>query len=231
MLMMVAKQDGNLHEAFGLMNVTSLPDPITEMVMVLVRPGLEQEARDAFRRRGVGAWWPNFPREIGAKDRETGKRYKRTRWSGVLPGVVLCKARLDKAFWEALDVAPGAMNVVRKSNTDVVLLSDIDVVLIHKIEQGLNNAPLLRVDHSFAVGDKVRLIDDEYRSIPAGQIVACQQDGRVTAEFQMFGSLRHVELLPSQLEPVDVKGQNQSASKYTDARGRPAKSPSGRKSR
>ncbi len=225
--MLAMTDKGNLEGAFGSIGtIIPLPDPVREMVMMLVKPGMEREARDAMRRRGVGAWWPNYPREVGAKDRETGKRFKRLIWNGVLPGVVLCKARLDKCFWEALDHAPGAMNVVRKSNTDVVLLSETDIALIHKIEEGLNKTLAVKGGHSYAVGDNVRIVADDLRRMGIGNVVRCAKDGIVTVEVNMFGRLTPWDFLPEQIEPVDSGLKNQTASRSTDARDRPAKSPS-----
>lgn len=229
-MLMALKATENLEHYLGQADVTAkLPEPVTAWVMVLVKPGLEQEARDSLRRRGVGAWWPNYQKEEGAKDQQTGKRYKRLVRSGVLPGVLLSPARLDTRFWAACDIAPGVINVVRKDSTNPILLDDVDIALIHAIETGLNKpSPIKSGKHSYEVGEMVRFIDDEYRRLPAGKVIKCSRDGHVTVEVNFFGRMTPVEVLPWQIEPVEVGAKNQIASKSADARERPAKSPSRR---
>ncbi len=224
---MVAKSDQNLEHLLGQARVAvELPAPVTNWVMVLVRPGLEQEARDALRRRGIGAWWPNYEKEVGAKDRETGKRFNRLVRVGVLSGAILCPARLDGNFWLVIDFATGVVNVARKPSGDILLLNDVDIVLLHAIEAGLNKPAACLIAHSYAVGDKVRLIDDELRRLPPGVVIRCHKTGHLTVEVNMLGRATPVDVLPTQIEPVEPPGKNQLASKPTDARDRPAKSPS-----
>lgn len=230
-MLMTAEINQNLEHYLGQANLAAeLPIPVTEWVMVLVRPGYEQQARDSLRRRGVGAWWPNYQKEEGAKDAETGKRFKRLIRSGVLPGVLLSPARLDGNFWAACDLAPGVINVARQVNTGPILLNDVDIALIHTIEVGLNKPrPVKSTKHSYETGEVVRFIDDEYRRLPAGKVIKCSSDGHVTVEVNFFGRMTPVEVLPFQIEPVEVEPKNQIAVKSTDARDRPAKSPSRRR--
>jgi len=217
----------NLEHYLGQADATAkLPDPSGAWVIVLVRPGYEQQARDSLRRRGVGAWWPNYQKEVGAKDTETGKRYKRLIRFGVLPGVLLSPARLDHRFWSACDLAPGVLNVARNVSTGPILLDDVDIALIHAIETGLNKAsPIKSTKHSYESGEMVRFIDDEYRRLPAGKVVKCDRDGEITVEVNFFGRMTKITVMAFQIEPVDVKPPNQTASRSTDARDRPAKSP------
>lgn len=227
---MAVKNAGNLSGAFeqvlGQPDVTArLPEPVTEWVMVIVRPGMEQEARDTLRRRGVGAWWPNYPSEVGAKDRETGKRFRRRVLAGVLPGVILCPARLTQVFWSALDLAPGVINVARKPNTEPVLLNDIDIAVIHAIEAGLNRSEPPKGEHSYSIKDKVRLVADELRRLPAGIVTELRRDGHIVVDINLFGGMTRMVVLADQIEPIDGGGKNQPASRSTDARDRPAKSP------
>lgn len=228
-MLMATKIDENLEHYLGKADVTALlPQPVSEWVMVIVKPGMEQEARDSLRRRGVGAWWPNYEKEIGLKDRQTGKRYKRIVASGVLPGVLLSPARLTEQFWTALDLAPGVVNVARKFSTEVIVLSDTDIVMIHKIEVGQSKHRPPSTDHKYTVGDRVRLIDDEFSRLPPGIVVRVSRDGRLTVEMNFFGGMQPVDVLPDQVRLVDAPIKNQSGSRSTDARDRPAKSPSRR---
>lgn len=206
-------------------SAVELPAPVTQWCMVLVRPGYEQNCRDSLRRRGIGAWWPNYSKEIGSKDRQNGKRGVRRIMVPVLPGVILCPARLTENFWHALDAAPGAQNIARKFNTDLIMLTDLDIVLIHKIEQGLNRSEPPKSNHSYVVGDKVRMIDDELRRFGSGMVVECHKDGKLRVDIDIFGRTTPCILASWQVEPVDVDTKNQTRSHSTDARERPAKSP------
>lgn len=206
----------------------SLPAPLADWCIVLVRPGYEQDCRDRLRHCGVGAWWPNYPKEVGTKDRRTGKRFKRATLLSVLPGVILCPAKLNSLFWQALDLAPGAQNIARKASGDVMLLSDLDIAMIHKIEEGLNKGEKPKIDHSYVVGDKVRFVDDELRRFPAAEVVGCSKDGLLQLEVNMFGRATPWTVASWQVEPVEQQSKNQLRPKPTDARDRPAKSPSGR---
>jgi transcription antitermination factor NusG len=228
MLAITKETKENLEHYLGQADVTARPpDPVSEWVMIIVRPGMEQEARDSLRRRGVGAWWPNYQKEEGAKDRETGKRFKRLVRSGVLPGILLSPARLDARFWNACDNAPGVINIARKASTLPILLTDIDIVLIHTIETGLNKALVVKSGtHSYEMGETVRFVDDEYRRLPVGKVARCGRNGEITVEVNLFGRMSLVKVLSFQIEPVDVGRKNQTGSRSTDARGRPAKSPS-----
>lgn len=220
-MLMAVEINQNLEHYLGQADLTAqLPPPVSEWVMVLIRPGFEQEARDSLRRRGVGAWWPNYQREEGFKDQQTGKRFKRMVRSGVLPGVLLSPARLDTNFWAACDLAPGVINVARKVSTGPILLTDIDIALIHTIEVGLNKpSPVKSGAHSYETGEAVRFVDDEYRRLPAGKVVKCSRDGHVTVEVNFFGRMTPVDVLPFQIEPVDTHLKNQTASRLPKARG------------
>ncbi len=195
----------HLEEMLGQASTAPAPMPTTDWCMVLVRPGYEQDCRDSLRRRGVGAWWPNFSKEIGFKDRQTGKRGVRRALIPVLPGVLLCPARLSEAFWHAIDMAPGAINVARKFNTEVILLSDLDIVLIHKIEQGLNISDPPKSAHSYVVGDKVRFVDDELRRFGSGQVIECHRDGRLRVDINMLGRVTPWIIAAWQVEPVETE--------------------------
>lgn len=200
MLMAVNK---TFERALGL---TSQPEPEAspeaspEMCLILVQSPQEQAARDSLRRRGVGIWWPNYPRFETKKDMQTGKRYQRTVRVGVLPGVILSPANIGRQFFDAIDFAPGVMGVAQKPNGQWLLLSDIDIVLIHKIEHGLNRPAPAKTVHSFKMGDKVRFTDDVYRRFPLGIVTRCHRDGHIDVEVNMMGRKQPITVLPDQIE-------------------------------
>lgn len=174
--------------------------PADGMVMIIVRPGYEQTARDSLRRRGIGAWWPNYPKEESAKDGATGKRYVRLVRAGVMPGIILSPSRLNSHFWACIDLAPGAVNVVRKLNGDALVLEDIDIVLMHKIEAMLNLPVPEKVVHSFKKGDKVRFVDEVLRRVPAFILGKALKDGQFMAEVNLLGQLTPMKVHPSKIE-------------------------------
>lgn len=201
-MLMVTNTLGSLELALGQADPKAvLPEPVTDWLMILAKSPQEQAARDSLRRMGIGAWWPNYEREVAAIDRQTGKRFTRYVVTGVLPGVILSPARVSSRFWAALDRAPGVMNVVRKSNADLLLLNDLDIVVIHKIESG-QNRPLSPTDlvHTFKKDDKVKFVDDIYGRFPAGKVTRCRRDGRIEVDVNMMGCVRSINVLPHQIE-------------------------------
>jgi transcription antitermination factor NusG len=178
-------------------------EPTRGMMMIIVRPGQYQRARDSLRRRGVGAWWPNYPNDETYKDKQTGKRQTRCVLSAVMPGVILTPANYPKIFWDALDLAPGVVNVARMNGGGFLILDDLEVVLIHKIEAGLNSPPPIgQPVHSFKVGDKVRFVDDVMRRLPSGKVTKVVKSGHIMVEVNWLGRPTSFDVLPHQIEPA-----------------------------
>jgi transcription antitermination factor NusG len=201
--MLMAVEKGNLEQAFKgqILDDGQNYVPADGMVMIIVRPGYEQTARDSLRRRGIGAWWPNYPKEESAKDGASGKRYTRMVRSGVMPGIILSPSRLNSLFWASIDLAPGAVNVVRKLNGDELVIDDVDVVLMHKIEAGLNRPLPEKVVHSFKVDDAVVIVGDIMKHFTA-KIEKIEKSGRVHLEIKLFGCLRRMVVSPDQIAPI-----------------------------
>lgn len=183
--------------------VSPSPAPGCDWCMILVRPGGEQGARDSLRRRGVGAWWPNYNREIKGRVGPRQALGHRTLFVPVLPGVILSPARFTDLFWRALDESPGVINVARKYNSDVVLLCDVDIVLIHKIEAGLNRG--IKPAYPYRVGDKVRLVDDDLRRWPVGKVIRARKGEALEIEINILGALRTMRVAFDQIEPVEAR--------------------------
>lgn len=198
--MLMTAEQGNLSTTLGqAQQAAPLPASAQKWCMVLVRPSLEQEARDSLRRRGIGAWWPNYPREVIRKDQRSGRREKHLVLSSVVAGILLSPAQRDDRFYAAMDLAPGVINMAR-IGSEAVLLTDTDIVLIHKIEEGLNKGLSAKAIHSFKVGDKVRFIDDVVRRWPSGKIIKCARDGHIEVEVYILGRMVTVTVLPHQIE-------------------------------
>jgi len=92
------------------------------------------------------------------------------------------------------------MNVIRRSNGDFLLLDDLDIVVIHKIESGQNRAPSpSNTAHTFKKDDKVRFVDDILGRFPPGVVTRCRSDGRIDVDVNMMGCVRSVTVLPDQI--------------------------------
>lgn len=178
-------------------------NPVSEWCMIIVRPNMEQEARDALRRRGVGAYWPNYEKLEVVKSRltEDGRSVRRLRLASVVSGIIFSPATLNNVFWNGIDFAPGVINIARRSSRDLVILTDTDIVLIHKIEEGLNKPPVEKIIHNFKVGDKVRLVGAQGDRWPPGVIIKVARNGRITIEIDAMGrKVKFNDLLPHQIE-------------------------------
>lgn len=197
-MLMAANFETNFKEIFG-QPVAAAP-PIAEMCMILVQSPQEQLARDSLRRRGVGIWWPNYQKIITKKDMQTGKRYQRVIRVGVLPGVVLSPSNINPQFFDSLDHAPGVMGVAQKPNGHWLLLSDLDIVLIHKIEQGLNRPEPAKSVHKFKPRDRVTFTDDIYRRLPPGIVVKCEPSGVIAVNANFMGCTREIKVRADQIE-------------------------------
>ncbi len=196
--MLMVPNKRNIEAAFNASIDGQNLQPAAGMVMIIVRPGMEQDARDSLRRRGIGAWWPNYKREVLTKDRETGKRYSRLVLTGVLPGILLTPSRLNEHFWAAIDLAPGAINIVRKLNGEAVEIGDTDVVLLHKIEAELNKPLPAEVLHKFEVGNEVVVVGDLMRHF-VGKITKIEKSGRIHIDISLFGRVTPMTVLPHQI--------------------------------
>lgn len=180
-----------------------LADPITEWCMLIVRPSMEQEARDALRRYGIGAYWPNYPKLTVVKNRqsENGRPIRRLSLASVIAGVILTPAKFTDLFWNAIDLAPGVINIARTPSSKPVTLNDTDIVLIHKIEEVLNRPAPEKAVHTFKVGDKVRLVGAQADRWPPGRIVRVARNGRISIEIAAMGrKVIFNDLLPHQIE-------------------------------
>lgn len=194
MLMQLIKTEPALVEAQNYV-------PADGMVLIIVRPGYEQTARDSLRRRGIGAWWPNYRQEVASKDRGTGKRYSRLVLTGIMPGIILSPSRLNSHFWASIDLAPSAINVVRKLNGNALVIDDLDVVLLHKIEAELNRPLPAEIVHSFKVGEEVVIVGDLMRHF-TGKIIKIDKSGRVHLEINLFGRAAPLTVLPDQIAHI-----------------------------
>ena len=208
MLMIREQTTGNLAEIRDILCSPSpapvgLSDPVTEWVMVIARPGMEQDARDALRRRGVGAYWPNYPRLTVVKNRQTenGRPIRRLTLASVVSGIIFSPAKISSLFWNAIDLAPGVVNVARNAGGSLVTLNDTDIVLIHSIERTLNRPSPERAVHNFKMGQKVRLSGASSDRWHPGKIIKLARNGRISVEIDAMGrKVVFSDLLPHQIE-------------------------------
>ena len=185
----------------GFDQPTELAAPVTAWCMILVRPSLEQEARDFMRRQGVGVYWPNYAKWTFVVDRR-GHRGMRSATVALFPGVLFSPAKFTSHFWNVMDLAPGVMNIARKHGGELVILDDLDIVIVHKIEEGLNKAPPVKPVHNFKTGDKVRLMDDDLSRWGVAKVSRLLKDGRISVDVPLMGRMTAVVVLPHQIGRV-----------------------------
>ena len=184
----------------GVAAVRYVPDAGAQWSLVIVRPMFEQEARDSLRRQGVGTWWPNYPWLQPTHEKKNGRFTRRLAPCSVIPGTLFCLSRFDGLFWSAIDRAPGIINVALNPRGEPIVLSDLDIVLIHKIEAGLNTPSLAKPIHNFKRGEKVRLTEGMTARWGAGRITKLARDGRISLEVDLMGRKVTVTVLPHQIE-------------------------------
>jgi transcription antitermination factor NusG len=177
--------------------------PITQWCMVLVRPSEAENARDCMRRMGIGVYWPNYPKFATEQNWRSGRRTRRAHLSAVVPGVLFSPAKFTPVFWQAVDLAPGVYNVARSHHGDVLLLDDVDIVIIHKVEQGLNGPPPpMKYVHNFKPGQKIKFLDDDLSRWGTGKVARLLKDGRISVEVPLMGRMTTVIVNPDQIGRV-----------------------------
>lgn len=188
-------------------SATAACDEAARWVLITVRSGAEQDARDSLRRHGLSVWWPNYEREVRGLSKERG-RVRLVR-SGVIPGVLLSPSLMHPRFHIALDRAPGVIAILRGAEGEIAELRSADIALLRAIEHGLNTPPTSRPAHSYKVGDRVRFAGDERRAWPAGRVVRVSKGGRLSVEVPgLFGRTTLVEVMHCHVEGYGLRPKN-----------------------
>jgi transcription antitermination factor NusG len=183
-------------QAVEKLETKSLPQ---QWCMLLVRPGMERDARDSFHRYGVRAYWPNYHSFL--RSTLPLRERRRRDYRSVIPGYLFVPALPTETFWDIVERIPGVENVVRGFSGDLAMLKDADIDVIRSIEAGMNTPIPGRTPHNFKTGDKVGFIDDNAQRWPPGRIGGSSNDGRITVEIGVMG-----RLVPRGVSASDQKG-------------------------
>jgi transcription antitermination factor NusG len=204
--MLMAATTGNMEQVrnalTGITGVAAAPakdEP--DRYMVTVRMNREMDSVDSLRRHQLRSYWPNYeefaPVRIVAGVRLT----RRTRRVGILPGYVFAEVDPGRDFTALLDRVVGAFDVVRTASGAPLLIPDLDIQIIRKIEIGLNTPKLQPTGHGdFKVGNKVRFVDDLLGRWPAGRVIKLAREARISVQVEMMGRKVSITVLPHQIE-------------------------------
>jgi transcription antitermination factor NusG len=150
-----------------------------------------------FRRFGLRCYCPNYI--------NFGRRLPR-RKRGIqllIPGYLFSTGFKEPAFWEVVKHGRGMVNVVRTFSGQILLLHNDDVLVIRKIEAGLNTPTPGKSLHNFKTGEKVRFSGDLLGRWPSGT-VAYPDDGRIIVEVELMGRAVPFTVYPHQIERMQA---------------------------
>jgi transcription antitermination factor NusG len=190
--MLMAERAAHLRES--LVGEDLEPD---KWCMIATRPGKEAECADSFRRQGVRCYWPNyhvFPQ------RYRQVRRPRRDYRAVIPGYLFSPLPRGVAFYQVMDLREGQLHPVHTFSGDILVLDGEAIMVLRKIEAGLNTPRPKASLHNFKTGEKVRFSDDTYSRWPPGRVSKLADDGRIVVETEIMGRTVPFLVFPYQLE-------------------------------
>ncbi|MCA9833732.1 MAG: transcription termination/antitermination factor NusG [Thermomicrobiales bacterium] len=107
----------------------------------------------------------------------------------VFPGYVLVRMLMDEDTWYQLRNTPGVTGFVSQDNKPLPLLGDIAATVSEEAEQ---EAP--KVNISFQMGDKVRIIEGPFADFTGEVDEVNQEKGKIKVLVSFFGRETPVEL-------------------------------------
>ncbi len=194
MLMATERQSATLESSLD----QAEPD---KWAMIAVRPGKEADCADSFRQRGVRCFWPTYHVfEQSLRQRRPYRSRGRRDYRSVIPGYLFTPQPGTVMFAAVMDAHKGILHSVRTHSGDVLALDNEAIVVVRKIEAGLNTPKPRASLHNFKTGQKVRFIDDMHSRWPPGRIARLADDGRIVVETEVMGRLVPFLVFPHQLE-------------------------------
>ena len=184
-------------EAVEKLETKSLPQ---QWCMLLVRPGMERDARDSFHRYGVRAYWPNYHSFL--RSTLPLRERRRTDYLSVIPGYLFVPAPPTEMFWEICQRIPGVGHTVLNFSGEVATLKDESIEVVRAIERDMHTPVPGKSLHNFKTGDKVRLVDDITQRWPPGKIAGATGDDRITVEVKVMGRVVPFQVFPHQVEKI-----------------------------
>jgi transcription antitermination factor NusG len=186
--MTTSEQGGNLHKA--LQNMSGEPD---KWCLITVPFNQQLDWCDNFRRFRLRCYCPNYINfGRGLSRRKRGIQM-------LIPGYLFSPGFKEPAFWEVVKHGRGMVNVVRTFSGEILLVHNDDILVIRKIEAGLNTPTLGKSLHNFKTGEKVRFSDDLLGRWPSGK-VARSDDGQIVVEVEVMGRAVPFTVYPHQIE-------------------------------
>jgi hypothetical protein len=189
--MMTSEQGGDLPE--HLRNMGPQPD---EWCLIAVPFNRQLDWCNNFRHFRLRCYCPNYI--------NFGRRLPR-RKRGIqllIPGYLFSSDFKEPAFWEVVKHGRGMVNVVRAFSGEILLLHNDDIMVIRKIEAGLNTPPPPgKALHHFKTGQKVRFSGDLLGRWPSGK-VARSDDGQIVVEVEVMGRSVPFTVYPHQIEQM-----------------------------
>jgi transcription antitermination factor NusG len=167
--------------------------------MIAVKPGKEQECCDSFRRAKVRCYWPNYHIFERRLIRRAARRPARD-YRAVIPGYLFTPLPRSVAFYQVLDLKEGFLHSIHTFSGDVFSLDNEAIMVLRKIEAGLNTPKPKASLHNFKTGEKVRFADDLLSRWPPGKVARLADDGRIVVETEVMGRLVPFLVFPYQLE-------------------------------
>jgi transcription antitermination factor NusG len=166
--------------------------------MIAVKPGKEQECCDSFRRQGVRCYWPNY--HVFASMIRRAYRRPRRDYRAVIPGYLFSPLPHGTTFYAVMDLKEGMLHPVHTFSGDILVLDGEAILVLRKIEAGLNTPKPKASLHNFKTGEKVRFADDLLSRWPPGRVSRLADDGRIVVETEVMGRAVPFLVFPYQLE-------------------------------
>lgn len=199
------EKSGNLEQVRdalqGITGIVAKPQARgPDWYLVMARVNRELDTVDSFRRNAVSCWWPNYEELVIINRTENGRKVRRLRRVGIIPGYVFSNAQACGDVTSLLRDIVGAIDVAKTFSGVPLLISDADAQIISRIEIGLNTPRPEKTIHNFKKGEKVSFRDDLVGRWPPGKIIKLAPDGRISVEIDLMGRKVPVTVLPHQIE-------------------------------
>lgn len=160
--------------------------------LLLVAPRQEKRLAEKLQKARLWAYWPHFVRPVRLRG---GAR--RDIYVAVIPGyMLLAENPARPETWDVIHACPEVRGYVACAGGAPAALGEEHVELIRRIEAAL----VFPGDPSgFAVGDRVKFVDDLYWQL-MGVVTAIAGDDRIGVEVEMLGRKVPIWTTAAQIE-------------------------------
>lgn len=205
--MLMKTDKGNLEQVrqaiHGITGVEVKEEPARQdYYMIICRPNHEFDAVDSFRRHKQPAFWPNYEELVTTKEQKNGHPVQRMRRVGIISGYVFTPVAPEKDFTAFLQRIIGAIGFVKSFSGAPLLLDELDIQTLRRIEEHRDTPVPAPTTHSFKIGEKVRFRDDTRHRWPPGKITKLARQGRINVEVSLMGRKVDIKALAHQIEKM-----------------------------